>query len=422
MKDTRKLTARVLDSLGNGSEGEIWDTELSGYHVRVGKRGISFRVSFYNDLGKRRVVTLGRYGPLKASEARELAKQTLASIAQGVDVRQVESDRKASKLTVRDYLNGPYMEHQNRKKDGKGTLRRIEKDFEGWLDEPMASLTRSDVEKWQAKEESKDKPRAFGTLKRSFDSLQAMLSHAVEREVIAVNPLSGVKLQKPSLSEEELIKHSVSRRYLEKNDVERLFRGLEQYRIKRIEERERSIQHGRKYLPSFTDVRYVDHVEPFILLMYYTGFRPGDLYGLRWEHVDFKHKQIRKIIEKTAHHNDKPSVFPLSSKALEVLEQWNEQKGNTTQGYVFPSNITGERLSNTALRRPWELVKKLGGLDDGLNMYTLRHNFASQLVMAGVDLLTVSKLMSHTDIQTTIEHYAHLSPDHSRNAVEVICK
>jgi len=52
----------------------------------------------------------------------------------------------------------------------------------------------------------------------------------------------------------------------------------------------------------------------------------------------------------------------------------------------------------------------------------LRHNFASQLVMAGVDLLTVAKLMAHSDIQTTIQHYAHLRPDHTRNAVEAFAQ
>ncbi|HSP31778.1 MAG TPA: tyrosine-type recombinase/integrase, partial [Halomonas sp.] len=51
-------------------------------------------------------------------------------------------------------------------------------------------------------------------------------------------------------------------------------------------------------------------------------------------------------------------------------------------------------------------------------LYSLRHNFASQLVLAGIDLLTVSKLMAHSDIQTTIQFYAHLRPDHTRDAVE----
>jgi hypothetical protein len=41
--------------------------------------------------------------------------------------------------------------------------------------------------------------------------------------------------------------------------------------------------------------------------------------------------------------------------------------------------------------------------------------------MLGVDIITVSQLMCHTNIQTTITHYAHLAPDHKRAAVEVIC-
>ncbi len=42
--------------------------------------------------------------------------------------------------------------------------------------------------------------------------------------------------------------------------------------------------------------------------------------------------------------------------------------------------------------------------------------------MAGVDLLTVSKLMAHSDIQTTIKYYAHLQPDHKRNAVQLFAQ
>ncbi|EWH00591.1 integrase [Halomonas sp. BC04] len=74
------------------------------------------------------------------------------------------------------------------------------------------------------------------------------------------------------------------------------------------------------------------------------------------------------------------------------------------------------------MQKPWATVRKFAGLPDDLLLYSLRHNFASQLVMAGVDLLTVSKLMAHADIQTTIKYYAHLRPDHSRDAVEAFAK
>ena len=47
----------------------------------------------------------------------------------------------------------------------------------------------------------------------------------------------------------------------------------------------------------------------------------------------------------------------------------------------------------------------------------LRHTYASQLVMRGVPLYTVSKLLDHSTIQVT-EIYAHLTPDHLADAVK----
>lgn len=53
----------------------------------------------------------------------------------------------------------------------------------------------------------------------------------------------------------------------------------------------------------------------------------------------------------------------------------------------------------------------------GITFHTLRHTFASWLVMAGVDLFTVAKLMGHADTQLIESTYGHLSPDHKRLAV-----
>jgi len=53
--------------------------------------------------------------------------------------------------------------------------------------------------------------------------------------------------------------------------------------------------------------------------------------------------------------------------------------------------------------------------------HSLRHTFASRLVMAGVDLPTVKELMGHKDIKMTLR-YSHLSSDHKRNAVSQLEK
>ncbi|CAM3511277.1 Arm DNA-binding domain-containing protein [Halomonas lysinitropha] len=159
---TERLTTRVLERLTKElpEGGEVWDPDQTGYHVRAGKRGLSLRVSYYNRAGQRRVLTLGRYGigNMTAAQARKDAGEVLAIVTQGGDPRAVLEEAKAEEKrrqqqTLRAYLDGPYTAYQNRKKDGAATLRRIRYAFADWLDKPMGSLTRADVERWQAQQE-----------------------------------------------------------------------------------------------------------------------------------------------------------------------------------------------------------------------------------------------------------------------------
>jgi len=48
--------------------------------------------------------------------------------------------------------------------------------------------------------------------------------------------------------------------------------------------------------------------------------------------------------------------------------------------------------------------------------HTLRHTYASHCAMAGVDMLTLNKLLGHSNIQMTMR-YAKLSPDYMSSAV-----
>lgn len=423
-----KLTTRNVNRLlSEASEGDVWDTDLAGFHVRVGKRGLSFRLYYRTKTNRRRMMTLGAFGKVTVAQARANAIEALAVVAQGGDPRAVleearnEAERQQQQ-TLRAYLDGPYTVFQNRRKDGKGTLRRLAKDFPDWLDKPISSLTRADVERWQAAQEAAKNPRAFSTLKRSYDALQALLAHAVERNVIPAHPLKGVKLQKPALTDDELAEQGAERRFLEPEEVRGLFVGLDAYQSEKKEQRRNSRTHGKAYLPSLDDVEYVDHVKPWILTMFYSGFRPGDLFGLRWEHVNLSFGTIRKVIEKTSHHHPEPMNFPLCMPLVKVLQGWYQQQGEPNSGLVFPSAVNGKRMAQTAMQRPWARIRKLGGLPEELQLYSLRHNFASQLVMAGVDILTVSKLMAHSSIETTIKFYSHLAPDHKRDAVELFSK
>jgi len=56
-----------------------------------------------------------------------------------------------------------------------------------------------------------------------------------------------------------------------------------------------------------------------------------------------------------------------------------------------------------------------------LRFHDLRHTFATRLVLAGVDLATVSKLLGHSSIQMTMR-YAHPTPEALKNAVSKLNK
>lgn len=65
-------------------------------------------------------------------------------------------------------------------------------------------------------------------------------------------------------------------------------------------------------------------------------------------------------------------------------------------------------------------ISKDAAAADAVSFHTLRHTFASWLVMAGADLFTVARLMGHTTTKQIEETYGHLSPGHRLATVEML--
>ena len=83
--------------------------------------------------------------------------------------------------------------------------------------------------------------------------------------------------------------------------------------------------------------------------------------------------------------------------------------------YVFCYD-DGQRIQD--IRKSFATALRKSGITN-LRFHDLRHTFASQLVMAGVDLNTVRELMGHKDITMTLR-YAHLAPSHKQRAVDML--
>jgi site-specific recombinase XerD len=80
--------------------------------------------------------------------------------------------------------------------------------------------------------------------------------------------------------------------------------------------------------------------------------------------------------------------------------------------YVF--TYEGNRI-NASIAKSLKRVLAKAGIT-GVTLHTLRHSFASQLVLAGVSLIEVQELMGHQSYETTLK-YSHLSEEHVKKQV-----
>jgi len=159
-----------------------------------------------------------------------------------------------------------------------------------------------------------------------------------------------------------------------------------------------------------------DDLLPIFQTLLLTGMRKGELENLEWADVDFKRRKImirRKLFwqPKTGERE-----IPIGSQLLPILRRLDAANSKGLKSnFVFPHK-DGSRIK-VKLRDQLIKVAQAAGIKDLSSIHALRHTFASQLVMNGVDLPTVQRLMGHSDIQTTLI-YAHLAPDHLADAVD----
>jgi len=144
-----------------------------------------------------------------------------------------------------------------------------------------------------------------------------------------------------------------------------------------------------------------------------TGMRWGELRNLEWEDINWNEERIHIRVKKDWSPKGGERKIPINATVQEILNiRQNEYKKDI---WVFTTS-TGSQIRHS---HTWERFKqacKRAELDN-VTLHVLRHTFASHLVMAGVDLASISKLLGHQDISTTMI-YSHLSQDHLRRAVE----
>ncbi len=157
------------------------------------------------------------------------------------------------------------------------------------------------------------------------------------------------------------------------------------------------------------------HIYPLIMTALHTGMRKAELFNLQWADIDFDNHTVT-IQPKDDWHtkNYKPRSLQLTPALYAVLREHLDTKlrHGVRSEYVF--TYKGRQLKSN-IKRSFTTVLRNAGLEE-VSLHTLRHTFASQLVMAGVPLREIQELMGHQSFETTLQ-YTHLSEDHAKKQV-----
>lgn len=379
-----RITAHAVKALEAPKAGNrvVWDSELTGFGVRITAAGsVSFVLRYVLD-GRERRYTIGKFPDLSPSAARERATILRGRITEGYD--PLESRKEAREAPTVDELCQDYLERHARPKKRQSSVKGDEHLIETYIKPKIGARKAASVGRRDLDEIHQSLSSHPYQANRVLALLSTMISLAVAWGWRSDNPTKGIKR----------FPEDRRNRWLNKNELGALSRALAAHK----------------------DKRFANAIRLLVL----TGARRGEVLKSTWCQFDLQ----RGVWIKPSHHTKqkKTEHVPLSGAAIALLsellsgaEEAAGGKGNVSKdAYLFPGDAEGKSLQQ--LKKSWKTVCDRTGLA-GVRIHDLRHTFASHLVSGGHSLPLVGRLLGHTQAATT-HRYAHLADDPLRQATE----
>lgn len=162
-----------------------------------------------------------------------------------------------------------------------------------------------------------------------------------------------------------------------------------------------------------------------IVLGTHTGARLGELCALRWSNVDSRSGIIHFYSTKTHQTGD----VPITATLMQRLKERHSYQAERALGvgvaldpdpYILSFWADGSRKPvSGSYSHAFQRVRDVLGLSH-IHFHTLRHAFVTQALAAGVDPLTVSKLVRHRDMTMIGRVYGHGTPEAFQDAKKKI--
>lgn len=149
-------------------------------------------------------------------------------------------------------------------------------------------------------------------------------------------------------------------------------------------------------------------------LLFSSGLRVSELVGLDRDHINLKR---REFTVRGKGQKDRP-VF-ISDEAAAWIEQYLAKRTDNTKPLFIRYSGTKQvdnsgnftRLTARSVQRMVSRYAKLAGITKHVSPHTLRHSFATDLLMNGADLRSVQAMLGHSNIATT-QIYTHVTDPH----------
>jgi integrase/recombinase XerD len=143
----------------------------------------------------------------------------------------------------------------------------------------------------------------------------------------------------------------------------------------------------------------------FLMTLYGSGMRLAEAAQLKIPDIDSSRMQLRIATAK----GNKQREVPLSPRLLQQLRVY--WKAYRPANYLFPGKTADVPYQPATIQKAIRRSAQLAGIGKPVSPHTLRHSYATGLLEAGVDLLTISRLLGHASFTTTMV-YLHVRRTH----------
>jgi len=140
-----------------------------------------------------------------------------------------------------------------------------------------------------------------------------------------------------------------------------------------------------------------------ISMLYSTGLRVSELCALN--RIDIQENYFTVIGK-----GGKSRICFIDKRTRRLLERYLAKRCDNDPA-LFISPLIGARITPGGVQELFKYARKKAGFDFPVHPHTLRHSFATNMMINGIDLYQLSKLMGHSSIQTT-SVYLHLNDKH----------